>query len=216
MLKNKNFVDLSSRMPQVFDQGQFGTCTANAVSTALQFTKRLSHRPSRMFSYWAGRKQVGSQKSDVGVHISDALDGLNKRGWVPERAYRYLSENLNRRPDPKTFQNSAKRKGRISYSTPTQSEQVLENLLLSGKPVIAAIRVFPQIYGLRDEVLRLEKNLTSDSGHAVLITGFDDATKTFSFRNSWGTSWGNQGYGKVSYEFLLDGYSTYDLKVIDG
>ena len=203
-------------MPAVFDQGRFSTCTANAVSTALQFTKRLSHRPSRMFSYWAGRKQVGTQKVDGGVHISDVLDGMNKKGWVSERVYGYESENLNRRPDLKTFKDAAKRKGRISYFTPNRSEQVLENLLLSGKPVIAAIRVFPQLYELKDEVLRFDQNLTSESGHAVLITGFDDATKTFSFRNSWGTNWGNQGYGKVSYEFVLDGYSTYDLKVIDG
>ena len=36
-------------------------------------------------------------------------------------------------------------------------------------------------------------------GHAIVIVGFNDSLKAFKFMNSWGTDWGNKGYGWISY-----------------
>jgi hypothetical protein len=49
------------------------------------------------------------------------------------------------------------------------------------------------------------KNDTIIGGHAVLIVGYNDVTKQFKFKNSWGTSWGNRGYGYLPYEYYLNG-----------
>ncbi len=39
-------------------------------------------------------------------------------------------------------------------------------------------------------------------GHAVVGVGYDDATKRFWVRNSWGASWGQQGYFTMPYDYL--------------
>jgi C1A family cysteine protease len=39
-------------------------------------------------------------------------------------------------------------------------------------------------------------------GHAAMATGYDDASKRFLVRNSWGTSWGMGGYFTLPYEYL--------------
>lgn len=39
-------------------------------------------------------------------------------------------------------------------------------------------------------------------GHAIILVGYDDDKKVFTFKNSWGTSWGFQGYGKISYNYI--------------
>src|SRR5204863_7946379 len=44
----------------------------------------------------------------------------------------------------------------------------------------------------------------SPAGHAMLAVGYDDAHQRFIIRNSWGTSWGNGGYGTIPYAYLLD------------
>jgi GNAT superfamily N-acetyltransferase len=39
-------------------------------------------------------------------------------------------------------------------------------------------------------------------GHSVTLVGYDDTKKRFVFRNSWGTNWGDAGYGYLPYEYL--------------
>ena len=46
-----------------------------------------------------------------------------------------------------------------------------------------------------------ENNL---GGHAILIVGYDDDKKCFKFRNSWGESWGDKGYGYIPYNYLTN------------
>ena len=41
-------------------------------------------------------------------------------------------------------------------------------------------------------------------GHAMVVVGYDEPQRRFLVRNSWGTSWGRQGYGTMSYDYLLD------------
>src|SRR5260221_254225 len=41
-------------------------------------------------------------------------------------------------------------------------------------------------------------------GHAVLAVGYDDKTKRFIARNSWGSSWGQKGYFTIPYAYLTN------------
>lgn len=38
--------------------------------------------------------------------------------------------------------------------------------------------------------------------HAILVVGYDDAAKRFTFLNSWSTRFGDQGYGTLSYAYV--------------
>ena len=42
-------------------------------------------------------------------------------------------------------------------------------------------------------------------GHAILFVGYDDSKQLFKFKNSWGTSWGDNGYGYLSYKYFTSG-----------
>ena len=42
--------------------------------------------------------------------------------------------------------------------------------------------------------------------HGVCLVGWDDATKNFKFINSWGTQWGQGGYGYLPYSYIENGY----------
>jgi C1A family cysteine protease len=41
-------------------------------------------------------------------------------------------------------------------------------------------------------------------GHAVLAVGYDDRTREFLARNSWGERWGMGGYFTIPYAYLFD------------
>ena len=51
-------------------------------------------------------------------------------------------------------------------------------------------------------------------GHAVVAVGYDDPRQRFIVRNSWGTSWGMDGYFTMPYEYLLDGGLSDDFWTI--
>src|ERR1700674_3498758 len=57
-------VDLSSKCPDVYDQGQIGSCTANAIAGAIQFDQKNSGIPdtvpSRLFIYYNERSMEGT------------------------------------------------------------------------------------------------------------------------------------------------------------
>ena len=42
-------------------------------------------------------------------------------------------------------------------------------------------------------------------GHAILFVGYDDSKSLFKFKNSWGTSWGHNGYGYLPYKYFTSG-----------
>lgn len=51
-------------------------------------------------------------------------------------------------------------------------------------------------------------------GHAVCCVGFDDNKKCFIVKNSWGASWGLNGYFYMPYEYMSDTDLTSDFWII--
>ncbi len=51
-------------------------------------------------------------------------------------------------------------------------------------------------------------------GHAICIVGFDRRNRMFKFANSWGSQWGDRGFGHIGYEtlqaLLMDAWGMVD------
>src|ERR1019366_5392071 len=88
-------IDLTPQMPPVYDQGQLGSCTANAIAAALQFDgMREKHfinslMPSRLFIYYNERDMEGTINSDSGAQIRDGIKSVNSLGSPPEFMWSY-------------------------------------------------------------------------------------------------------------------------------
>ena len=59
-------------------------------------------------------------------------------------------------------------------------------------------------------------NEKSVGGHAVMAVGYDDATREFLVRNSWGKDWGLKGYFKMPYSYLTTAKLSSDFWTIRG
>ena len=87
-------IDLQKQCPAVYDQGQLGSCTANAIGAALEFgllkqRKSLDFMPSRLFIYYNERVIEHSVNSDNGAMIRDGIKSVNKQGVCPEKMWIY-------------------------------------------------------------------------------------------------------------------------------
>ena len=75
-------VDLRGpNMPAVYDQGQLGSCTANAWAGAVQYLRRKEgygpdFTPSRLFVYFGERTMEGTVDQDSGATLSEGLTVL--------------------------------------------------------------------------------------------------------------------------------------------
>ena len=61
-------------LPAAYNQGRIGTCTANAIAGALQFTRRKEGRspdftPARLFIYWNERNIEHTVPLDNGAQV---------------------------------------------------------------------------------------------------------------------------------------------------
>src|SRR5690242_1703411 len=95
--KLPTLVDLRKNCPPVYDQGQLGSCTANAIGGAIQFeqlkqNKKHSFVPSRLFIYYNERSMERTINSDSGAQIRDGIKTVNKLGVCPETSWTYSDD----------------------------------------------------------------------------------------------------------------------------
>ena len=81
-------VDLRRKMPPIYDQGQLGSCTANAIAAAFEFDQTnqggKDFMPSRLFIYYNERAIEGTVDSDSGAMIRDGIKSVAKVGVCDE------------------------------------------------------------------------------------------------------------------------------------
>ena len=95
-------VDLSAKMPPVYDQGQLGSCTANAIGAAFEFEQMKQQQkdfmPSRLFIYYNERAIEGTIDSDSGAMIRDGIKSVAKIGVCPEDTWPYDIARFTEKP----------------------------------------------------------------------------------------------------------------------
>src|SRR5947209_20497876 len=111
-------VDLRNQCPGVYDQGQLGSCTANAIGAALEFDQMKQQEraftPSRLFIYYNERVIEGTVESDSGAQIRDGVKSVNKQGAPPETEWQYDIAKFRDKP-PKNAYDDATRHQAILY-----------------------------------------------------------------------------------------------------
>src|SRR3989475_8334152 len=92
-------VDLRPGCPPVYDQGQLGSCTANAIAAAIQFEQMRQKEPkpfapSRLFIYYNERVMEHTVGQDAGAQIRDGMKSVNHIGVCPETDWPYVTRIL--------------------------------------------------------------------------------------------------------------------------
>lgn len=204
--------DLASECPPVYDQGQLGSCTANAIAAAFQFDELKQKAPnvavpSRLFIYYGERSIEGTVNTDSGAQIRDGIKVVAKQGVCPETEWPYDIQKFSQKPPQQCF-TDAKKYTALTYQRLIQDQNTMKGCIAEGFPFVFGITVYESM--MTDDVAKtgiVPMPTTQEKvvgGHAILAVGFDDKTQRFKFRNSWGTTWGDKGYGYLPYAYLTD------------
>ena len=204
-------VDLRSQCPPVYDQGQLGSCTANAIGGAIEFEqgkqKIAEWSPSRLFIYYNERAMEGTVDQDAGAEIRDGIKSVNTLGVCPESMWPYNTDAFTNKPSASCYTDAVKNKV-VSYQSIAQNLNMMKGCLASGYPFVFGFTVYDNFESdtvAQTGMLTMPgKNDQQVGGHAIMCVGYDDSTSHLIIRNSWGSSWGVAGYFFMPYAYATN------------
>ncbi len=203
-------VDLRSACSKVEDQGQLGSCTANALAGALECLEKKDKVHfedfSRLFIYYNERVIEHTIKSDSGAMIRDGIKTLAKQGVCSEKIWPYKIGKFAVKPAAACYKQALKHQITSYYRINTLDE--MRACLAEGFPFIFGFTVYEsfesQQVARTGKVDMPKKGEKALGGHAVLAVGYNDVQQRFIVRNSWGEAWGMKGYFTMPYKYVAD------------
>ena len=216
-----HLVDLRPQCPPVYDQGELGSCTAQAIAGAIEFDQRRQglpeFTPSRLFIYYNERVIEDSVDQDLGAMARDGIKAVAALGAPPESDWPYEVERFADRPSARAYRDAANH--RIArYERLPRDLDHMKGCLASGFPIVFGFSVYESFEG--PDVRRsgrLDMPGPAErviGGHAVVAVGYVEHDRRFIVRNSWGPGFGMDGYFTMPYDYLLERRMSADFWTI--
>jgi C1A family cysteine protease len=163
-------VDLRAQCPPVYDQGELGSCTANAIGAAHHFDQMKQHTtigrkslsvlsvssvvspssftPSRLFIYYNERLMEGTVDEDAGAMLRDGTKCIAKKGVCPETDpahgganWPYVISKFRTKP-PKECYKDAMDHQALTYYSVKQTLNEMKGCLAAGYPFVFGFSVY--------------------------------------------------------------------------
>lgn len=222
-------VSLEPWFSPIEDQGDLGSCTANAGVGMVEYFERRAFGKhtdaSRLFLYKTTRNMM-QEIGDTGAFLRTTMGAMVLFGLPPEEYWPYNVANFDTEPTAFCYA-YAQNYQAISYyrldppgTKPSELLNQIKTNLAAGLPSMFGFTVYSSIVQANDsgKIPYPVKGDKIAGGHAIVVAGYDDNLKikntavgaketkgAFLIRNSWGTSWGADGYGWLPYEYVLKG-----------
>lgn len=201
-------IDLRPHCSPIENQGNLGSCTANALAGALEFLEKKDRvefiDTSRLFIYYNERVIEHTIHEDGGAMIRSGIKTLAKQGVCSEKSWPYAIGKFKKKPGASCYQQALKR--RIKQYARLETVDEMRTCLADGFPFVFGFAVYEDFESqkvARTGVLNMpDKKQKLIGGHAVMAVGYSDKEKRFIVRNSWGTNWGMGGYFTIPYAYL--------------
>jgi len=214
-IKIPSKVDLRSKFPPIYDQGNLGSCTANALCGLIGYNKPTI-KGSRLFLYYNERFLENTILTDSGAFLYDGIISLQKYGICQETEWPYDDgpKQFTVKPSNQCYIN-AQNHNALQVQNINNDLTHMKNSLASGNPFVVGITVYSSFESAKVTRTGMVPMPTYKDqllgGHAVVCVGYDDSKQVWIMRNSWGTNWGDKGYFYLPYLYLLDSSLSSDL-----
>lgn len=201
-------VDLRSVAGDIQSQRDLGSCTAQAIVAVyeimlMQQVPAAFQELSPLFLYYNSRLEEGTLNEDAGAYLRNSMKALQTYGICPESDWPYDTKKFDVRPDDNAYRNAKKFK--ISqYKRLPNLSSILDSIN-ADHPVVAGIMVYSGFDRITKENPILSVPLDTDTeygAHAIALIGYNLTEKKILAKNSFGKSWGLDGYFWIPFDYI--------------
>jgi hypothetical protein len=214
------FVDLRGHLTPIEDQGDVGSCTANALAGALEYLEKRTNghegRVSRLFIYWNERDFEGKTSEDHGAALSDGVKALKEDGACTEATWKYDKHLVFKKPRDEAYEEAADHTIDEAHRVKIDLHD-MRHCLAEGYPFVFGLQIYDafQDDGLHGRIRTPDPTAHGHcGGHAMLCVGYSDEDQVFLVRNSWGPRWGDRGYCYIPYDYMTNPEYCHDAWTI--
>lgn len=203
-------VDLRPWCSTVENQGDLGSCTANALVGALECMEIQKWKKyidlSRLFVYYNERAIIGEVNNDSGAYIRDGIKTLVRDGVCLEKLWPYDINRFTKKPNDSAWYEASFHKVK-RYERLSTLDQYL-TCLANSHPFVFGFTVYESFESSTVTQTGVVQMPGPDEarlgGHAVCAVGYNLGTRRFLVRNSWGSEWGDGGYFTMPFAYLTN------------
>lgn len=233
-------VDLRPLMSEVKHQGQRDTCSVFAATALMEYLIKaeldIEIELSEQYNYWAAKEY--SLSNDYLKSAYEGIDGL--AGYLAIDAYRFGSMLESEwEYEKQNWLQTGNEKCIIKDEIPSKEcftgippegaqllpyriepifierEDIARFILENKKPVVFNIMWYFDAIDHESGKMQMPEGEQEGGGHVILLVGYDADGRTFIFRNSWGKEWGDNGYGTIPEDYILNHYEASIFEPID-
>jgi C1A family cysteine protease len=202
----------ATELPDVGNQQDTGSCVGWASAWGLRHWLHQKESGTKQnFSVrfvWMAAKEVDPFPLNVifpqsGTRIRDAMKIMQKYGVPEDTLYPFERELPVSNNRMAIIQNALKYRIGLYFSL-KNTDEMRWNIANVG-PFVIGVPVHANFSRLVNGVVQ-EPEGQRLGGHALLICGYNDSSKTFKAMNSWGPTWGENGFCRFTYDWIKAHY----------
>lgn len=219
--------DLRAAWWAINDQGDTGSCVGWATADGVlryHMVKAGKLDQKTLLSVrfiWMSSKETDTLTGypetfieGAGTTLKAAVDISRKFGVVPDAVLPFKINTLMYSGDEKAFFATAAQRKISSYFNLGKDPAKWRAWIANNGPILAALNVdktWDDAAATKGKLDVFQPN-TTRGGHAITVVGYTQ--DRFIIRNSWGTGWGDKGFGYASEAYIAGGFANESYGVV--
>jgi len=198
----------SGLFPPIYNQGRTQSCIGASLAAVLEYGRRREKKrpdfdPSRLFIYYNTRVIEKDVEKDEGGELRNGMKSLTDYGSASEALWPFDENKVLEKPIPSAYEEGMKSMIKKYMRIPTDQKKIL-NVLSHDMPIAFGLSCFENFDTAKtaeDGIIPMPTG-SHKGDHAMVCVGFNGTH--FIVRNSWGDSWGDNGYAYIPIDYMLN------------